>query len=90
MTLPDTIKDIAIGEDSDVHVGHQNVVKPTLFFITEESVGHPYFLGVCHCEVLNLGCKKSYEKLVTSSNSKIIFLIKVLINHVFFVVIREI
>ena len=58
MTLPDTIKDIAIGEDSDVHVGHQNVVKPTLFFITEESVGHPYFLGVCHCEVLNLGCKK--------------------------------
>ena len=72
MTLPDTIKDIAIGEDSDVHVGHQNVVKPTLFFITEESVGHPYFLGVCHCEVLNLGCKKkSYKKLVTLSNSKI-------------------
>ena len=64
MTLPDTIKDIAIGEDSDVHVGHQYVMKPALFFIAKESVRHPHFLGVRHCEVLNLGCKKMETLLV--------------------------
>ena len=50
---PDTIEYIAIGEYPDVHVGHEDVVEPSLLLVPEKGVGHPHLLGVCHRQVLD-------------------------------------
>ena len=56
MILPDTVKNIAVGKNTNVHVGHQNVVKTAFFLITEKRVWHPHLLGVRHGEVLDFFC----------------------------------
>ncbi len=55
--MPDTIEDIAIGEDSNIDVGYENVVESALLLVSKKRVGHPYFPRVRHGEVLDLGCK---------------------------------
>lgn len=39
--VPDAIENLAIGEDPDVDVGHDNLVLPGLFLVAEECVWHP-------------------------------------------------
>ena len=50
-TLPDAVENIALREDPDVNIGHQDVVESSLLFISEEGVWHPNFLGICHGQV---------------------------------------
>ena len=50
---PDTVKYKAVGEDSNINIRHQNVVKSSLLFVSEESVRHPNFPGISHRQILD-------------------------------------
>ena len=50
---PDTVEDVAVGEDPDVKVGGEDVVEGADFLVPEEGVGHPDFAGVGEGEVAN-------------------------------------
>ena len=50
---PYAVQNIPIREDSDVRVWSQNVVESTNFLISEKSVGHPHFTGICEGQVTN-------------------------------------
>jgi hypothetical protein len=53
--IPDTVENIAVGEDSYVDVWNEDIMEPSLFFVPEESVRHPHLLGIRHSEVLDFG-----------------------------------
>ena len=42
-------------------------MKSAFFFVSKECIRHPYFFGVCHGEVLYLGCKKKKKKNIVLS-----------------------
>ena len=69
--IPDTVQDIAIWEDSDINIGHQNIMETALLFVAKKGVRHPYLFGVCHCEVLNLGWKRKISSFICNSMQKI-------------------
>lgn len=45
--VPDTVEYFAVGEDSDVNVGHDNVVKMSFTLVGKEQIWHPYLGRVC-------------------------------------------
>ena len=51
---PDTVEDVAIGEDPDVDIVDEDVVKVASLLVLKEGVGHPDLVGVCHRQVFNL------------------------------------
>ena len=54
--LPNAVENGAIGEDADVDVGHDDVVKVSLSFVGEEEIGHPDFVGIRQREVFDFAC----------------------------------
>ena len=48
---PYAVENIPVRKDSDVQVRSQNVVESTNFFISEKSVRHPHFAGICEGQV---------------------------------------
>ena len=46
--LPYAVEDLSIWEDSDVDVGHDDVVEVAGFLVLKESIGHPHLVWVCH------------------------------------------
>lgn len=56
--LPNTVEDVSIGKDSNVYIGHENIVKPSFLLVPEESIWHPHFTSIRHGEVFDLGCKR--------------------------------
>ena len=53
---PNAIEHVSVGKNSDIDVGHEDVVKAALFLIAEERVGHPHLRRVGHRQVFDLGC----------------------------------
>ena len=47
----DAVQHISVGEDTDVHVGCEDLVEATNFLISEEGVWHPHFASICHGQV---------------------------------------
>jgi len=57
-TLPDTIENISIWEDSNVKVGLNYSVELALLFIAKKRVGHPDSARVGHSQVFDTACNK--------------------------------
>ena len=57
--LPDAVEDFAVGEDADVDVGDDDVVKVSFPFIGEEEIRHPDFIRIRQCQVLQFTCNTS-------------------------------
>ena len=49
--LPNAVEDISIWEDADVQIWGEDVMESSDFLISEESVWHPHFAGICQGEV---------------------------------------
>ena len=49
--LPNAVEDISVWEDANVQVWGEDVVESADFLISEESVWHPHFAGICQGEV---------------------------------------
>ena len=49
--LPDAVEDISIWEEADVQICGEDVMESPDFLISEESVWHPHFAGICQGEV---------------------------------------
>ena len=59
--LPDAVQDPAVGEDSHVDVGHDDVVEVALAFVGEEQIGHPHFARVVQSQVLDAPWFHSFD-----------------------------
>ena len=51
-SLPYTVEYFPIGEDSNVHVRDNDVVKMSCLLVLEKGIWHPYFVRISHGEVL--------------------------------------
>ena len=49
----DTVEDITVGEDSDVEIGGEDVVKGSNLFISEERIWHPHFAGISQGQIFD-------------------------------------
>ena len=47
----DAVEDVAVGEDSNVEVGGENVVELPDLLVTEEGIRHPHLARVRHRQV---------------------------------------
>ena len=50
---PYTVKHEAVRKDSNINIGHQNVVESSLLLVSKESVRHPDFASISHGEILD-------------------------------------
>lgn len=51
--LPNAVKDCAVGEDANVDVGYDDIVKVSFPLVREEEIGHPDLVGICQCQVFD-------------------------------------
>ena len=52
--LPDTVEHVSPREDPDIKVWCQDFMESSNFLISKESVRHPHFAGISHCQVTDL------------------------------------
>ena len=58
MPLPYTVEYFAVGEDANVDVGHDDVMKMALALVGEEEIGHPDLIRIRQCQVLQFTCDR--------------------------------
>ena len=51
---PDTVKNTTGRKDPNIHIGHNNIMKMTKFFVLKESVWHPDTVCFCHSQVFQI------------------------------------
>ena len=56
--VPNAVEYSAVGEDADVDVGDNNVVKVSFSLVGEEEIGHPDFVRVRQRKVFNFPWRK--------------------------------
>ena len=54
--LPDAVEDVSIGKDANVDIGYDDVMKMSFSLVGEEESGHPDFVWICQCQVLQFTC----------------------------------